>query len=228
MTRWTVLISAGLLAGSLIGPVHAADPDSRNSREREMLRRAQEALRQSEAEKSDLSRARLDAEQKLKTLTQELETARNGSRSGQAALRSQLQAAAAAQTDLQGKLDESNRQVAALTSRQRDTAGQLAAREAEVKQLQQDLQTTKATGASCEAKNIQLYQYSQELLDRYRSKGVWAALSQKEPLLGLKEVKMENIVQEYHDKLASQRIATPPPAPTTPENVSPARQNAAH
>jgi hypothetical protein len=43
-------------------------------------------------------------------------------------------------------------------------------------------------------------------LQAYRKKGVWASLSQKDPVLGLKEVDVENVVQEYRLKFASQQI----------------------
>lgn len=224
-----LLFGAALLACTLFGPAHAADSDTRASREREMLHRAQEALRQSESEKSDLTRAKLEAEQKLKEMSQQLETARNGSKAGQAALRAQLQSATAAQADLQAKLDEASKQLAGLSAKQRETAGELTARESEVKQLQQELQTTKTTVASCDAKNVLLYAYSQEILDSYKRKGVWAALAQKEPVFGFKEVGIENVLQEYRDKLASQKITvTPVAASASPNDVPPTAQKPAH
>jgi multidrug efflux pump subunit AcrA (membrane-fusion protein) len=230
MSQRTLLIGAALLATMLVAAAHAADSDSRAAREREMLRRAQEALRQSEADKSELTRAKLDAEQKLKALSQELESARSGSKAGQAALRAQLQSAGAAQADLRSKLEEAGKQLASLTLRQRETAGQLATRESEIKQLQQDLQNSKAVGASCEAKNLKLFEYSQELLDGYRKKGVWTSLTQKEPVFGLREVGIENVVQEYRDKLASQKIIVTPtsvPSPS-PNDASPPVPKVAH
>jgi len=230
MSKWTLLVGAALLCGALLGPAQAADSDARASREREMLRRAQEALRQSEAEKGDLTRAKLETEQKLKELSQQLDAVRNGSKAGQAALRSQLQSAATAQADLQSKLDEANKQVAALFSKQRETAGQLATRESEIKQLQQELQTTKTTVTSCDAKNIQLYAYSQEILDRYKKKGVWTALAQKDPVFGFKEIGIENVLQEYHDKLAAQKILVTPAATAapSPSEVPPTAQKSPH
>jgi chromosome segregation ATPase len=206
------LVVGAALLFSLAGVTFAADSDSRASREREMLRRAQEALRQSQADNSELVKGKSEAEQKLKAAAQELETARNSSKAGQASLRNQLQTSAAAQAELTRKLEEAEHQIAALTTQQRATAGQLASRESELKQAKQDIEKSKAEGASCEAKNLQLYEYSQDLLGRYQKKGVWAALSQKEPVTGLKEVSVENVVQEYRDKLNSQKIETTQPA----------------
>jgi len=208
-------LAAVLLAATLIHPASGADTDSRASREREMLRRAQEALRQSQSENSALGKAKSDAEQKLKEVSQQLEAAQKSSHSGESSLRAQLQSATTAQADLRQKLDDSTRQLTAVTAKQRETATQLAARESDLKQLQQELQTSKATGASCEAKNLKLYEYSQDLLQRYQKKGVWASLVQKDAVFGFKEVGIENVVQEYHEKFNAQKL-TPTPNPSPP------------
>jgi chromosome segregation ATPase len=210
-----------------MGGAFAADSDPRAVREREMLRRAQEALRQSQEDNSELGRAKTDAEQKLKAAGEQLESARNVSKSAQSALRTQLQGATAAQTDLTQQLERAKQQIATLTAEQQATSKRLSARESELKQAGQDLQASKTATASCEAKNLKLYEYSDELVQRYQRKGVWAALAQKEPVLGIKEVGIENVVQEYQDKLASQKIA-PPVASPPPPDAPPAAQQPAH
>ena len=68
------------------------------------------------------------------------------------------------------------------------------------------LEQSKSANASCEDKNLKLYSYAETVLGLYKNKGVWAALSQKDPVLGLKEVDVENVVQEYQQKFASQKI----------------------
>jgi hypothetical protein len=216
MRKWTATLIGAMLMLTLTGVSFAADTDSRDAREREMLRRAQEALRQSQTDNSELARQKLAAEQKLQAAAQELESARNSSKAGTASLRTQLQASAAGQAELTRRLEDVNRQLAALTTQHHDTVGQLASRESELKQVRLDLEQSKASGASCEAKNLQLYTYSQELLNRYQKKGVWAALSQKEPLTGLNEVSMENVVQEYREKLKSQKLTPSGPPPAHP------------
>jgi chromosome segregation ATPase len=207
----------------MLGTAAADDPNSRASREREMLRRAQEALRQSQVDNGELSRAKADAEQKLKDAGAQLESARNASKSAQSALKAQLQTASGSHAALSQQLEQSKLQIAQLTSRQKETATQLATRESELKRAQQELQLGKTANASCEAKNLKLYEYSDELVQRYQHKGVWAALSQKEPVFGIKEVGVENVVQEYQEKLAAQKInpAPPPPAAVAPTPAAP-------
>ena len=80
------------------------------------------------------------------------------------------------------------------------------ARESELTELKQGAQQASAANASCEAKNLKLYGYAEEVLQRYQHKGVWAALSQQEPVFGLKQVDIENVVQEYQLKYDSQKV----------------------
>jgi hypothetical protein len=88
----------------------------------------------------------------------------------------------------------------------KDTTTQLEDKQAEAKRLSQALAQSKADKDSCEAKNDKLYEYGQAILQNYRKKGVWDALTQKDPVFGVKDVEIENLVQEYRDKLDSQKM----------------------
>jgi uncharacterized phage infection (PIP) family protein YhgE len=208
--RWVTI--ASLIAWGVLGTAAAAD-DSKNSREREMLRRAQEALRQSQTESSTLAQSKSEAEQKLKAADAQLDTLRNSSKSEQAGLRAKLKAAADAQAGLISQLENARQQLAALSAKQVETAKMLSERETLLKRVQSDLDASRAAGSSCEAKNLKMYEYSQELARRYENKGVWTAMRQKEPVTGIGGVGMENLLQEYREKAASQRVQSPAPTP---------------
>ena len=204
--RAAFILIAGLTLSSLgaAPPGRAAEEDT-TARLREMLHRTQEALRQAQSDNADLTRAKIDAESKLKAANKDLEAARGVSKA-ELALRGQLQTTKAAQEDLTRKLGDVTERQSATNAKLGDAAKQLAARDAELAETKQGLEKSKTETASCETKNLKLYGYSQDLLQAYRNKGVWAALSQKDPVLGLKEVDVENVVQEYRLKFASQRI----------------------
>jgi chromosome segregation ATPase len=203
--RWAAIASSLLIAWSVLGTAAAAD-DSKNSREREMLRRAQEALRQSQTESSALAQGKFDAEQKLKAAGAQLDSLRNNSKSEQAGLRAKLKAAADSEAGLTSQLETARQQLAALSAKQTETARMLNERETLLKRVQSDLDASRAAGSSCEAKNVKMYEYSQELARRYENKGVWTAMRQKEPVTGIGGVGMENLLQEYREKAASQRV----------------------
>jgi chromosome segregation ATPase len=195
-----------LLLLSIHGAALAVDADVRAAREREMLRRTQDALRQSQAENAELvaqkATAEKQADDKLQAAAAQLESTRKASRSAQSALQAQLQSAASKQAELTTLLADANRQLSAIAGKQQQTASEL-------KHTQEQLEASKASNSACEAKNLQLYQYSEELMARYQRKGVWAALEQKEPFSGVKEVRVENLLQEYQSKLDAQRIKPP-------------------
>ena len=203
----------GLLAIAILtaGVPHAgwaADDDT--ARLHEMLHRTQEALRQAQADNAALTRAKLDAEHKLEEGARQLETVKNTSKKAQsskaAALDAQVEEAHTEQANTQHGLDDANARLAALNSKLGEVLKQLAARDAQVKDMSLALEQSKAASSSCEAKNITLYGYAAEVLQRYKKKGVWASLSQQDPLFGLKEVDVENVVQEYQLKFDAQKI----------------------
>jgi hypothetical protein len=204
--RKSFTLIAGLAFLCVCGapPARAADEDT-TAKLREMLHRTQEALRQAQSDNADLTRAKIDAESKLKAANKELEAARGVSKA-EVALRAQLQAKQAAQDELTHKLSDTGGALTAANLKQSETEKQLVSRDAELAQIKQGLERSKAETASCETKNLTLYSYAQDVLRAYRNKGVWAALSQKDPVLGLKEVEVQNVVQEYQLKFASQRV----------------------
>jgi chromosome segregation ATPase len=206
-------LSTGLAAMAVLmalgaGVGHAADQDA-TARAREMLRRTQEALRDAQSANADLVRAKAETEQKLQAATKQIDAAKSGTKAAQAtqaSLQTQLQAAQSAQAGLERRYNDVNERLAASNSKLVDTSKQLAARDAELEVVKQGLEQSKTANLSCENKNIALYGYAEEVLKGYKNKGVWASLSQKEPVFGLKEVDVENVVQEYQLKFDSQRV----------------------
>jgi chromosome segregation ATPase len=197
-----------LLVGSPVLVAHAKDDDT-TARLREQLHRTQEALRQAQADGADLTRAKLDAEQKLQAASKQIDSAKSTSKSAQvakASLQAQVEALQNARMDLEHKLEEANDRLAVTTSKLGETFKQLGAKDAELTQTKQSLEQSVKANTVCEAKNVALYGYAEDILQHYKTKGVWASLSQKDPVFGLKEVDIENVVQEYQLKFESQKV----------------------
>ena len=72
-----------------------------------------------------------------------------------------------------------------------------------------DLQT--ASLAVCVDKNQRLLQVSHELLLKYRDKGVLDAVRQDDPVLGFKDIDMFNQIQDYRDRIDTEKLAPPDP-----------------
>jgi len=71
-----------------------------------------------------------------------------------------------------------------------------------------------------ESKNLALYQLGKEVLNRYEKFGLGTAITSREPFVGITKVKLENLVQDYSDKLMDQTVkpgaAPAPERPATP------------
>jgi DNA repair exonuclease SbcCD ATPase subunit len=206
MNQWTkISIAAAALSLLVGGPARAADEDA-VTRAKEMLRRTQEALHQAQADNAELSRSKEEAEQKLQAASKQLDAEKGSSRSALAALQGQLQAAQAAQTELQRRYADVSARLTETTAKLAEASKQLSAKSAEAVDLASSLDRSKTQNASCESKNVALYQYATQALQLYQHKGVWAAVSQKEPVLGLKNVQVQNVVQEYQLKIDADRV----------------------
>jgi chromosome segregation ATPase len=96
-----------------------------------------------------------------------------------------------------------------------DAYVQLAKRaEAEGASLAAQVIQLRATVADRETKNLTLYQLGGEILTRYEKAGLGTAIFDKEPFIGLSRVKLENLVQDYKDKLRDQIVIPGQPVAT--------------
>jgi len=60
-----------------------------------------------------------------------------------------------------------------------------------------------------ESKNRELFRLANEILTRYEKFSLGEALAAREPFTGLTRVKLENLVQDYQDKLSQQQSTKP-------------------
>jgi hypothetical protein len=63
----------------------------------------------------------------------------------------------------------------------------------------------KAGSKACLAKNVQLVKVGRELLHRYESVTIGNMVLAQEPLIGLKRVEIQKLLQDYGDKILDQR-----------------------
>jgi chromosome segregation ATPase len=198
----------------------SANNDRVASREREMLRRAQQQLQQVQGQVStleqekaklgnerDLARKEAGAAQRqLRKLNQDLVEAKaSGEQLAKAveALKLELSSTQTRLTDSENKLAET----ATTLSRTQQT---LARAEAEKRQLENIKLSQARDIASCENNNLLLYQTGRELMTRFEQKSCVDVLAQKEPFTGLQRVRIENLLEEYRDKLDEQKLIKPP------------------
>jgi chromosome segregation ATPase len=195
-----------VLALPMALPAFAAD-DVKAAKEQ--MRRLQQTQRKLEQEKSALEAQVSDAGGKLNQIKKAAARAERKN----ADLAKELKSMEEARDQLAAKLAEAEKHLAEQAEANRKLA-------ADGQKLKADLTRQEQATASCETKNATLYQYGREMLVRYQNKGPWEAMAQREPVTGLKQVEIENVLEEYRDKLDNEKIA----APAAPLSVEPAKQ----
>ena len=91
--------------------------------------------------------------------------------------------------------------IAALNADMQQTTQNLRRAESERSLLQETLVGQAQQLETCESNNVKLLQVNRDLLGQYENKGLFDSLMQREPVTGLKGVELENIVQDYQDRL---------------------------
>jgi len=208
----------------------AANSEAQQAQVDPALARAQQLLKQVAAEKQqlegELARLReesakkdLEYQRQLDALKSENESARTSLSETQATLEEAQQSNLSLGKQLggtQSQLGRTQAELQAMTQRQKETEATLQQTIAECDATKADLEARLAEQTrireEAEAKNLKLYEYNVELMNIYADKGVMDSLLQREPFTGIKQVEVENILEEYSYKLDQQKVEPVPPA----------------
>jgi hypothetical protein len=195
---------------------HANDANPAEAKLRENLRNTMLQLRTLQVERDALQAGKTVFEQEKQTLTQQLETLRKQQASDR-------EASDKKQAALEAKLGDHETEITRLraglqtsTEAHKKAADLAAAKEGERAKLALQNIELQRQVADQRARNLKMYNIGNEILKRYENFGLGTALTAREPFVGTTRVKLENLVQDYQDKLAEQRIKSEP-APAGPK-----------
>jgi chromosome segregation ATPase len=194
-----VFASFILASISLPGPMHAADQDARVQ---QAMRNMTTRLRAAETERDSLQAAKAQSDQEKKTLTDKLDALTKQATADSKALaaaKTQLAERETENAQLQDSLQKLQLSQTHAVEIAQKTESDRAKLAGQVIELQRKV-------ADREAKNLVLFKLGNEILTRYERFGLGDALAAKEPFTGVARVKLENLVQDYQDKLADQRV----------------------
>lgn len=206
--KQSILIFA--VAATLAVPAWAAN----ESRERQMLRRLQQQVQQTD-------QARMQAEQERATALADKESAerelekfkdRNRQLAGERSARNRAEQdvkAAKAEVDaLKIRLAQTEAKLADSQSQQRTTAQTLAQIESAKKRTEGELAGKAQDLQVCRTHNGRLYGLGREMMQKYRDKSCQDALAQAEPFTGLKKVEVENLLETWRDQLDREKLGS--------------------
>ena len=228
-----LLLSVLVLAFCVVEKTSAADaPSPAEAKLRDNVRALTLQLRTVENDKATMQAAQAEAEQKVADLTAQLEKYKTQ-------LVADKEAADKALAELETKITAKDAAIASgkldLASWKKGHAEVKAAyekavaignvKEAERAKLAARVIVLDRQVVEQRARNAALYQTGTEVLSRYEKFGLGTALTSREPFVGTTKVKFENLIQDYTDQLADQKIkaeAKPPapaPAAAAPEKA---------
>jgi len=211
-----------VVAASAFEAVPGMAADTQVDRLRQAVRRAQDAARQAEQERSallnekqTLQSAVEKSEQQAKGLAQEMGTLRAALASEQARtakLATEIEAVRKLEQQHEARLrtqstalEEARSLGAELLTRLKETQRILDVRVADGMKIGAENERTKAALASCERDNGGLYQISVELAQKFTGLNYWDGVMRREPLFRFERVELENLMERYRDDIEQRR-----------------------
>lgn len=204
--KTSLLILTSLLAAAPAGLFGAADPAaSAESQLRDALRNAMAQLSAAQSDRTALQTAQAESDRKNKELAAQVEILIKRSAADKAA-------ADKTSAGLNSRLSDQAKEIAQLkdaiekgTASYEKAAAEASAVESRRAKLEADTVVLQRRAADLEARNAALFKLANEILTRYQDFSLGNAIRAKEPFVGVTRVKLENLVQDYRDKLAGQK-----------------------
>ncbi len=197
--QWVLVASVGSVG-------LAADISPNEARLRESVKGLMVQLRTIQAERDTLDAAKNEHEQKAKELGEKLaaltkasDTEREGLERTVSGLRSKV-------AELEKENGGLKADLAQAVGVGTQTADRLKKKEADGLKLGERIVDLERKVSEGERKNLELHRLGKEILERYEKFGLGTALTAREPFVGTTRVRLQNLVQEYSDKLSEQRI----------------------
>jgi chromosome segregation ATPase len=197
-TRLTALLLC-LLASS---PLHAEEKADPTARMREAMRGMALQLRNIQTERDNLAVKQAEAEQKQKELETQIKTLTKNAADDKVTIDS-LKARLSEQEARTAQTAQELEKWKAACNKAEELAK---TKESERAKLAERVILLDRIVADQKTKNAEMFKVGNEILTRYEKFGLGTAITAREPFTGLTRVKLQNLVQDYSDKLGEQRI----------------------
>lgn len=173
-----------------------------DARLKETLRNLTLRLRSAETERNNLLSDKAQFEQEKKTLTAKVDALTKQA----AADKAEIDTLTSKAGDQEKELLETKESLGKWKTAYEQLVATARKSEAERVKLAGESIVLKRKLEDRERKNAELFKLGNEILTRYEKFGLGDALAAREPFTGLARVKLENLVQDYQDKIADQKV----------------------
>lgn len=208
------LLSLVLLVAAL--PIQAAPEADPSQKLREQLKATMLQLRTAQTEAANMQAAQAAADAKAKDLeaqitklTKQNEAVVKQANTDKASAVESIASLNDKLADREKRIVQFNEALEKWKAGYQKAADVARTKEDERAKLASEAIILKRTIADREAKNIALFNTSNEILDRFENYALGKALAAREPFISTTRVKVENLVQGYKDKIVDNRVAAP-------------------
>jgi hypothetical protein len=204
--HFSIYLAIGLLTVMPLGALRAADaPSPAEAHLREALRNTMLQLRSAETENATLQAAQAESATKEKDLSAKVAALTKQSAADKTAADKKIADLTAKAAVQETQITQFKEALAKWEAAYKQAVEVAASKEAERAKSADSCLKLDRVVADMKSKNSVLFKLGTEILGRYERFGLGTALTAKEPFVGITRVKLENLVQDYQDKLADQK-----------------------
>ena len=191
------LFHSVLLLAMVAGVDARADSDT--DRLREALRGATAQTRALEDQRAALQAKVAEADREKAAMVAQITAAKAQAREVEKQHRDAVE-------EFNQRLEDRNQTLEKWKSAYEEAATVARAKDAERAKFEGQAASYKASTKSCMAKNLLLTKVGRELLHRYEGVSFGDMVVNNEPLIGARRVQVQNLLQDYDDKLLEQKV----------------------
>jgi DNA repair exonuclease SbcCD ATPase subunit len=204
-----VSIASLLLALTAVVPsVHAQTQRSGGGEAQKFMQQYQQLAAEKTALQTQVAQMKkdLDAAQAALAAAKKERDALKARSAGSAGAAAQLAQANASRETAEKNLEQNKQRTTELISRFKETVGTLKGVESDRDQLRKDNEALGIAFDKCADKNLQLYEISNTVLDRYDHVGLFTKVAAAEPFTKVTRTRISNLVDEYRARAEDLRV----------------------
>lgn len=190
----------------VVGVLFTAILAASDARAQSEIDRLREALRSATAQTRAMEDERTALQAKLAEMTRardalksEIDTAKAQARKAESDYRTAVR-------EFNERLEERNQTLEKWKDAYTEAATVARTKDAERAKFEAESKTFKASSRACTVKNQELVKVGRELLTRYEGVTFFDAVVASEPLVGVRRVEIQNLLQDYGDKVLNQKV----------------------
>jgi SMC interacting uncharacterized protein involved in chromosome segregation len=207
-----VSIACLLLALTAVAPsVHAQTQRSGGGEAQKFMQQYQQLAAEKTALQAQVAQMKkdLDMAQAALAAAKKERDALKARSAGSAAAAAQLAQVNASKETAEKNLEQYKQRTTELISRFKETVGTLKGVEADRDELRKNYQALGIAFDKCAESNLQLYEISNTVLDRYDHVGLFTKVGASEPFTKITRSKINNLVDEYRARAEELRVKKP-------------------